>query len=184
MDRRQSLQYITGLLGASFISTELFLVSCKPKTEIGDDEMASEAITFDKYQELLDQIGETILPASGKHPGFKAIDGGLMTAHLLNDCYTPDKQKLVADGLETLAKESDLKTALTNLDASYFDYSKSNDQKPMYYGILKEAVLLSYFTNEKIMTEVLTYVKVPGKYDGALKVEEGSYATMFGFGAL
>ncbi|MCB0647206.1 MAG: gluconate 2-dehydrogenase subunit 3 family protein [Saprospiraceae bacterium] len=183
MDRRKSLQYISTLMGASFISAELFITGCKPAAEKTDVSDTTENINFSSELALLSSIGEIILPASGKHPGFKAVNGGEMLVTLLNDCYTSEQQQMIQKGLKGLSDGEGLAGEIAKLDAAYFDATTPADQKPVFYGALKEAILLSYFTNEKVMTEVLSYVKVPGKHDGSMKVDPEAYTTVYGFGA-
>lgn len=183
MDRRKSLQYISTLMGASFISTELFLTGCKPSTTTVGALESSQSLEFGTHASLLSEIGEIILPASGKHPGFKAVNGQDMVVSLLNDCYATDVQQLLYKGLEQLPAGQELSPAISAMDAAYFDANTPDDQKPVFYGALKEAILLSYFTNEEIMTKVLSYVKVPSKYEGDIKLDPNAYTTIYGFGA-
>ncbi|HMS66614.1 MAG TPA: gluconate 2-dehydrogenase subunit 3 family protein [Saprospiraceae bacterium] len=183
MERRKALQFVGALIGGSFISTEIFLSGCKsdPGKEAN---LASEVINFNDQSVLLNAIGDTIFPKTDKHPGFSMTNATASLVVLLNDCYSPENQKVLKDGLATLTgfaekEESDKIATITALDKQYFE---SADGNPMFYGMLKEATLLAYFADEAVMTKTLDYVKVPGKYDGEYKIDPSAYLSVFGFG--
>ncbi|MBK8390530.1 MAG: gluconate 2-dehydrogenase subunit 3 family protein [Saprospiraceae bacterium] len=183
MERRKALQFVGALIGGSFISTEIFLSGCKsdPGKEAN---LASEVINFNDQSVLLNAIGDTILPKTDKHPGFNATNATASLILLLNDCYAPENQKLLKDGLTTLngfdKKETSEKIAtISDLDKKYFE---GNDGSLQFYCMLKEAILLSYFADDAVMTKTLDYVKVPGKYDGEFKIDPSTYQSIFGFG--
>lgn len=192
MERRAALQRVGFLLGTTFIATDLFLSGCKSDTS----RLTDETIQFNSSKEFLLGIASTIIPAGGKHPGFTASNEIDTLINILNDCYKLEDQRTLQKGLETINTKANEKykkdfTVLSNeekyeilneIDKIYFDKNTKEENKPIYYGMLKESILLTYFTNEKVMTELFAYTKVPGKYDGAHKVESNAYATIYGLG--
>jgi hypothetical protein len=192
MDRRSALQRVGLILGTSFISTEIFLTGCKTDTTT----LTSEYIDFTSSKKLLNAIGNTILPASGKHLGFNGINAIDTMISLLNDCYKHEDKKAILAGLDEIEKVSkekhqkafielsdeDKSAVIAPIDKLYFDKNTNEESKPKYFKMLKEAALLSYFTSEKVATEIFNYTKVPGKYDGAMKIDPNQYDTMFGLG--
>lgn len=71
---------------------------------------------------------------------------------------------------------------ITDIDTTQFAKETKDTEKPKYFAIIKESALLTYFTDKKVMTEVLKYVKVPGKYDGNYAVDQNEYDTIYGLG--
>jgi hypothetical protein len=197
MNRRTAIHRAAIYIGASIISTDLILMSgCKPSPD-SQSSVVINAIDFTKYKPLLKAIGQTILPAYNKHPGFVGIKGEEVLILLLNDCYKKEDQEKVVKGLTDFENEIKSKHAksfeqldptnqiqiITDLDTKYFDKNIDKEQKPTFYGTIKEAVLISYFTDAAVMKKVFTHVKIPRKYDGAFRVNPKEYHSVYGFGA-
>ena len=79
MQRREAVQYISLLLGGTLIGANAFLTGCKTKNEVSDT-FTDEDIAF------LNEVGETILPATST-PGAKAANVGAFMTVMVNDCY-------------------------------------------------------------------------------------------------
>jgi len=94
MNRRDLLKQIALLTGGVVVGAEVFLTGCKsgPATEAGFTE-ANIA--------LLDEIGETILPATSS-PGAKAAKIGQFMRTIVNDCYEEKDQRIFIDGIGKL----------------------------------------------------------------------------------
>jgi len=89
MNRRELLKMIAVLTGGVVVGGEVFLTGCKTgaNTEVG--------FTPGNIA-LLDEVGETILPATSS-PGAKAAKVGEFMKVFVNDCYTePDQQAFIA----------------------------------------------------------------------------------------
>jgi hypothetical protein len=191
MERRKALQAMGAIMGATLISSELFLSGCKADTSNGSAVAHSSII--DEHKALIASIADTILPATKKQPGIAATTGVATMMAILNDCYYDDAKQKFAIGLkafasslgdkkfDTLSLEERTKI-IQPIDAKYFDTATKKEDKPYFYGLIKEASILSYFTDKKVMEEVLTYVKVPGKYDGEFKLTKGANMTVYGLG--
>ena len=94
MNRRDLIKSIAVITGGVFIGGELFLTGCKsgPKAAAG--------FTAGNIA-LLDEVGETILPAT-KSPGAKAAKVGEFMKVYVTDCYTGREQEAFMKGLEQL----------------------------------------------------------------------------------
>jgi hypothetical protein len=94
MNRRDLLKQIALLTGGVVIGGEIFLSGCKTgaKTEIG--------FTPGNIA-LLDEVGETILPATAT-PGAKATKIGEFMKIIVTDCYEEKDQKIFNDGIGLL----------------------------------------------------------------------------------
>jgi|SRR5687767_8254193 len=94
MDRRELLKMIALLTGGVVMGGEVFLTGCKtgPKTEAG---FTAANIS------LLDEVGETILPATST-PGAKAAQIGEFMKVIVTDCYTQKEQDAFSKGIGNL----------------------------------------------------------------------------------
>lgn len=95
MDRREALSRVALIFGGTIIGAEAFLSGCKttPKKE---GLFAADDIP------LLDEVGETILPATALSPGAKEAQIGQFMKTIVTDCYTEDDQRTFADGIGKL----------------------------------------------------------------------------------
>lgn len=91
MDRRELLKKIALLTGSVVIGGELFLTGCKTG--------AKSAAEFTPGTiSLLDEIGETIIPATTT-PGAKAAQIGEFMKVMVTDCYTQRQQDAFMSGV-------------------------------------------------------------------------------------
>ncbi|MEO5946007.1 MAG: gluconate 2-dehydrogenase subunit 3 family protein [Chitinophagaceae bacterium] len=93
MDRRELLKMIAVLTGGVIIGGEVFLTGCKTGAKTGAGFTATNIA-------LLDEIGETIIPATAT-PGAKAAKVGEFMKVMVTDCYTQAEQDAFMKGLNT-----------------------------------------------------------------------------------
>ncbi|MEO8824086.1 MAG: gluconate 2-dehydrogenase subunit 3 family protein [Ginsengibacter sp.] len=98
MKRRRFLSSMAVILPASIVSTEFIFSSCK--SEIKEEFFTDENI------KLLDEIGETIIPATSTSPGAKAAQIGEFMKVYVTDCYTPDEQNTFWYGINKIKEIS------------------------------------------------------------------------------
>ena len=109
MNRRELLKQIALLTGGVVIGGEVFLSGCKsPGKEVGFTETNIA---------LLDEVGETILPATST-PGAKAARIGQFMKTIVNDCYTENQQAVFTNGMQQLGDECKKATGKTFLECS------------------------------------------------------------------
>lgn len=94
MDRRELLKMVAALTGGAVIGGEFFLSGCKSGA-------GTEAGFTVSNIALLDEVGETIIPA-GKTPGAKAAKVGEFMKLMVNDCYTESQQTAFTKGIDQL----------------------------------------------------------------------------------
>ena len=102
MKRRRFLSSMVVMLPMAFVSTEVLLSSCNT-TDTSSNEFTEENI------DLLDEIGETIIPATADSPGAKAARIGQFMKVYVTDCYDASQQKVFWEGINTIKKKSDKK---------------------------------------------------------------------------
>ncbi|MBC7743552.1 MAG: gluconate 2-dehydrogenase subunit 3 family protein [Flavobacterium sp.] len=188
MDRREAITKVGWLLGGTIVGANLFLdIACTPAAE------KSAAKTFFNADQiaLLDEMGETILPATST-PGAKASKIGEFMDIMVRDCYTKADQKIFKDGLVKLEDECKKEHGKSFMDSSAaertaFFIKKDAEQKEYmktkkpedpshHFRMIKELTLLGFFTSEVGATKALRYVSIPGKYDGNVPYKKGDKA--------
>src|SRR5687768_6028234 len=96
MDRRELLKMIATLTGGAVIGGEAFLSGCTNK-----DQKAASILLTEKDVPFLNEVAETILPAT-KTPGAKAANVGQFMTVVINDCYEEEDQKIFREGMDKI----------------------------------------------------------------------------------
>lgn len=190
MDRREALKYVGLLLGGTVISSQLFLSACSSESKRDKKDSAFSKTDID----LLNEISETIIPTTDT-PGAKAAGVGAFIGSMIPDCYTERDQKIFHEGLGTFrdsfqqeyghsfleATTDERRSFLNQLDVEMNVYTgeKSESDPEHYFRILKELVLLGYFTSEIGCTQALRYLQTPGRYEPCIDYVEGERAWMY-----
>ena len=184
MNRREALSSVALLLGGTIIGSQAFLSGCKSSTDAGTSFSATD-ISF------LDEVAETILPATGT-PGAKAAKVGEFMTVIVKDCYEEADQKIFMEGMKKLDEASKKKNSktfmessaeqrhdlLVDLDKEAKEYQKTKKKEDPnhYFRMMKELTLWGYFTSEVGAKQALRYVAVPGKFEGCIDYKKGDKA--------
>jgi hypothetical protein len=185
MNRREALGATAALLGTAIIGSNAFLTGCvpaeKPILDLDDTAVA-----------LMDEVGETILPATASSPGAKAAAIGLFMKTIVRDCYSEDERKTFLQGLRTIESDAQQlhKTTFTNLSAEgkrkiliKYDHEARSDQKEgkpqHFFDMLHQLTVWGFFSSEPGATKALRYVPVPGKFEGCIDYKEGESAWVY-----
>ncbi|HET9055284.1 MAG TPA: gluconate 2-dehydrogenase subunit 3 family protein [Chitinophagaceae bacterium] len=125
MKRRELLKTIALVTGGTVIGGELFLSGCKTglKTEAG---FTPQLIA------LLDEVGETIIPATDT-PGAKAVQIGAFMKLWVTDCYTQEEQDAFMKGIK------DLNSACKKLNGKEFMDCDAHQRHDFLVSLEKEA---------------------------------------------
>lgn len=189
MDRREALKRVGLLLGGTVISSQLFLAGCSSE----DEEKRNQGSFSESDIDLLNEIAETIIPETDT-PGAKAAGVGSFMALMVPDCYSSENQNSFHKGLEKVrsnfqkeynhsfmdAALEERRAFLNNLDTEMNNSTqiRHEDNPVHYFRIMKELVLLGYFTSEVGCTEARKYVQTPGSYEACVGYKEGERAWM------
>lgn len=185
MNRREAVIKLATLMGATVVGPRLLAATFSGKTDARPASFKAEDVA------LLDEIGETIIPATDI-PGAKATGIGAFIAMMVDDCYEPRDQAVFRTGLHKLAEgyakrfgrsfvqgaPTDRTAFLNELDEEQKAYTatKTTGQPPHYFRMLKELTILGYFSSEIGCTQALRFTEVPGRYDGAAPYRKGDRA--------
>jgi Gluconate 2-dehydrogenase subunit 3 len=125
MDRRELLKMVALLTGGVVIGGEVFLTGCKTgvKTEAG---FTPANIA------LLDEVGETILPATSS-PGAKAAQVGEFMKVYVTDCYNQEAQDVFTKGM------TDLQEACNKMHSKSFMDCTPDQRKQLLLKLEEEA---------------------------------------------
>ncbi len=184
MNRREAISAVAWLLGGTVVGADL-IIACTPKSEEAKDLFNADQVA------MLDEVAETILPATNT-PGAKAAGVGAFMTVMVKDCYKPEDQEVFTSGLKKLDEASDKKfgkkfmasspqertALLRELDVEQAEHqsSKAPDAPNHYFRMMKELTLLGYFTSEVGATQAMRYDPIPGKYDGCMPYKKGDKA--------
>jgi hypothetical protein len=180
MNRREAVKTATILVGGVLVTSNGFLVACARDSNLS----AGKVLSVDD-QSLIEEIADTLLPTTPSSPGAKAAGAGAAINLLLTDCYEPDAQQRVVNGLKDFRKackgrcgsdfaslpQKERERVLRDIDA------EAQKAGPTHYlGLVRELSLQAYFSSEIGMTKALRYVMVPGKWVGCVPLTPGQPA--------
>lgn len=186
MNRKQLIRHIAMLTGSAVIGGEFFLSGCKNNDKVTIGFFTEKDISF------LDEVAETILPETDT-PGAKDAEVGRFMAIYSTDCYDELQRGILKDGINKLNEASEKMFGLSFInstasqkhsllagkDAEAKKYNEDKKEQPNkeypphYFTLMKQQVLLGFFTSKPGVTRVLRYVPVPGKYLGCVDYKEG-----------
>lgn len=186
MNRREALSATAALLGSTIIGSQAFLSGCSG-SETKINEFSDDILM------LLDEVGETILPATASSPGAKASRIGEFMKVIVTDCYSPEEQKTFFDGVSTIRKTANKKynTSFTKLTADqknevllFFDdeSKKTNNggaDHDHFFTMLNQLTVWGFFSSEPGATQALRYVPIPGRYEGCVPYKKGDGAWVY-----
>ncbi|MDB4918210.1 gluconate 2-dehydrogenase subunit 3 family protein [Mucilaginibacter sp.] len=133
MNRRDAIGRVALLMGGAVIGAEFFISGCKSGAGKVEDLFVADNVAF------LNEVADTILPTTSS-PGAKAANVGHFMAVMVQDCYTPDDQKVFLEGISKLNDASQKKFSnkfmalnpqqrtdlLVDLDKEQKEYTKKN----------------------------------------------------------
>ena len=192
--RREIIQQIVVLLGGTALAggDRVLAFSFEEETLAQTMTQGVGAFTVADIA-LLDEIAETILPETST-PGAKAAKTGAFMALMVTDVYTLPLQQVFGEGPRSVddecrrahgtpfmqatpAQRLSVVEALDREQQRVMDARRaeptnrapapeSTSTEPAhYFRLMKELVLLGYFTSEIGCTKALRYIESPGRFD-------------------
>lgn len=173
--RRKAIKQLsllfTGALSASSIS--LAVQGYQPKP----DDLTRKGLVLNHQQlMLLKEIVDLILPATDT-PAASAVDVHGFIDHQLYHCFSEQERTMFVVGLTRLEREAlaqfkrDFSTTNENLQVHLLTQMESAEgeftqQDERFFQQLKSLTLLGYYTSEIGATQELSYLAIPGGYNG------------------
>ncbi len=139
-------------------------------------------LRVDAHREaLLESVAETIIPATDT-PGASELGVQLFVLKMVDDCHTSKDQQVFLKGLDQLETASKERygasfTAIKGEDRETLLQSlANNEQAPAesreFLKIMKRHTIQGYLNSRYVMSNLLIYELVPGRYDGYFPVNE------------
>ncbi|TDS10350.1 gluconate 2-dehydrogenase subunit 3 family protein [Sphingobacterium paludis] len=157
MDRRSAIRQMFVLAGGMMIAT-----SCS-----GDGSAASIELNSIKMsasdEALLADIVEGIIPKTDT-PGGKELKLHLFVMKMVDDCHSPEEQELFLAGLK------DAKSLKGKGTIDVQSYLQQLGDEDAFAKILKQRTIQGFLNSEYVMKNKIIYELVPGRYNGAVKV--------------
>jgi hypothetical protein len=180
MNRREAVRTTAMFVGGLLLTSNGLVLACKRETE---SPLAGRVLTADD-QALLDEIADTLLPTTRSSPGAHAAGAGATMNLLLTDCYEPEQQVRVVNGLKDLRKACDAKfgrafAALTTQEREQL--LREIDEtalraKGHYFELVRDLAGRAYFSSEIGMTRARRWMLEPGKWVGCVPLAPGQPA--------
>src|SRR3989442_3345381 len=190
IDRREAIRRVTALLGGMALVGGSSLVSACERAQRGAAAAREGAGSFTARDiAFLDEVAETILPET-KTPGAKAAQVGPFMALMVTDTYEERDQAVFRDGMRQLdeacrtmhhtafleatpPQRLGLLEQLDREQKAYMDARRGDDTPVHYFRMMKELVLLGYFTSEIGYTQAMRYAETPGGFDPCVPYTPG-----------
>jgi hypothetical protein len=182
LSRREAIARLGLVLGGTLIGGEAYLRGAPLAGKTLANEFSADDIA------LLDEIGETIIPATDT-PGAKAAKIGAFMVMMVADCYDDGQHAAFKAGLPAINAASQARFGrdflaaspaqrtelLTTLDGEqrHHQSAKAPDVPAHYFRMMKQLTLLGFFNSEAGATQALHYVEVPGRFDGNAPYQKG-----------
>lgn len=158
MNRRTALKQMFIMAGGIMIATSCDFSSKAPSIQLNQ-------IKFNHDDEVfLAELVEAIIPQTDS-PGAKELNLHLFVMKMLDDCTSPEDQKKFLDGLKAAHQVKGKPLAEQQA------YLNSLDKEDAFFNILKRRTIQGYKNSEYVMKNKLVYELVPGRYNGAYKIE-------------
>jgi len=182
MNRRDALKYTSLSFGYAITATSLGALMQSCQSDVESDGWSPAALSKAQAN-LLAEIAETMLPETDT-PGAKSVMvhryidkfyAGYLNAENRGKALNQFKlmeahlNQAGASKFVKLSAEERLKV-LGALNSAALKAKDPNDLQAAYLG-LKGLVISTFFSTEKIGTEVLAYAPVPGPYKGCIPLE-------------
>ncbi len=179
MKRREAIRNLVLMGGAISFLTPFGLISqaCNRSSN------KSEGLFNDDQKKVVEEIADTIIPATDV-PGAKQAGVGPFIIMMIHDCYPKDIQATFIEGVNEVKKRATSKfdQAFVAMDAverkallEEFKGAEDGKEKE-FFLLIRELTFLGYFTSEIGATKALTYIEVPGKYNGCVPLKKGQKA--------
>jgi len=130
---------------------------------------------------LLNEIGETIIPATPDSGGAKDADVAIFMEEIVRDFYSPEERDSFNAGLKEVQSISRTNysgrefTSLTPEERHtlLLTLEKPNPT-PDYYRMVKQLTVWGYFSSEIGAKQALAYLPVPGRYEACVTIDHAT----------
>jgi hypothetical protein len=179
MNRREAVRATTLVMGGLLLTSNGLVLGCAREPS----RIEGRVLTADD-QVLMEDIADTLLPTTAASPGARAASAGAAMNLLLADCYEPDAQVKVVNGLKEFRKACDARHGadfaslateqreqlLREADAA------ARSASGHWFELVRELAVRAYFSSEIGLTKARRWTLVPGKWVGCVPLAPGQPA--------
>lgn len=163
MERRLAIKQVLILAGGMMV-----LPSCS--RESGKSSIKLKHLDIDLDQEnTLAEIAEMIIPKTDT-PGAKDLNLHLFVLKMVDDCYEEKDQQVFIKGLEYVCKLKVAERRQFILDANA-KKEHLNEEAYNFFNIVKSRVIGGYMNSKYVMSNLMIWELVPGRYNGYFPVK-------------
>jgi len=167
MNRRSAVRTLLYIAGGTLVLPACFRESGKATIDL-----INFSISEDNEQ-LLAELTETLIPATDT-PGGKELLLHLFVLKMVDDCHAPEEQRQFINGMEqfeTWAREelgTDFKGADPESRTALLSRlgESNNEDLKAFFAITKRRTIQGYLNSQYVMTNLIRYELVPGRYNG------------------
>ena len=185
INRRQALRRVGALLGGIVSAPTVagMLSGCE---RMAGPDWSPQTLTAAQNQ-MVDTISEIIIPTTDT-PGASAANVNRFIDAMVGESYQPEDRERFLQGLEDLdarckddygspfveCTEEQQQALVGELDDQYFgsDAPEFDRDAPPFFRMMKELVIIGYYTSEIGATQELKTNIVPGYYNGDVSYNE------------
>ena len=170
MNRREAVRTTAVFVGGLLLTSNGLVLACAREPE---QRLAGRVLTADD-QALMEAIADTLLPTTAASPGARASGAGAEINLLLTDCYEPDAQVRVVNGLKEFRRACDARfhRGFAQLPADAREaFLRDIDTEAMrvgrahWFALVRELAERAYFSSEIGMTKARRWALVPGTHE-------------------
>lgn len=177
MDRRTSIRTLLYIAGGILVLPACFRQSGRSSIELNN-------LTISEHEEaLLEALVETLIPATDT-PGGRELLLHLFVLKMVDDCHGPEDQQAFSEGLGAFtgwtrdvlgvpfvqAGKEDRQALLGRID-------DAGDSATRFFALVKRRAIQGYMNSQYVMTNLVKYELVPGRYHGYFPMEKMDGAT-------
>jgi hypothetical protein len=167
--RRAAIRNLLIIAGGAMVLPACYRSSGKASITLQNLSISEEE------EDLLAELTETLIPETST-PGAKSLKLQLFVLKMVDDCYTADNQKLFTEGLKGFNDHFKKQAGTSFADASpekrqevlkgIQDIKQKDDPVKKFYDITKSKTIQGYLSSKYVMTNIVKYELVPGRYNG------------------
>lgn len=170
MNRREALLTLGSVLGGTIFGAQQLLAGAVNAATAGRTLSAAQLT-------LLNELAETIIPATPNSPGAKAANLAGFMQEIVRDYYSDAEFATFAKAIDGVTQAAQQRFGgrdfLALNPTERFELLMAFEKTkpaPDWYRMVKQLTVWGYFSSEIGSTQALAHVAVPGRFEGVVTV--------------
>lgn len=177
MNRRASIRTLLYIAGGTLVLPACFRESGRASIELANLKVSEDD------EALLETLVETLIPATDT-PGGRELLLHLFVLKMVDDCHGPEDQHAFAEGLRAFTGWARKAVGIPFVEAGKEDreallrrIDDAGDPAGKFFSLVKRRAIQGYMNSKYVMTNLVKYELVPGRYDGYFPMEKADGVT-------